>query len=60
MIEIKIIEISNFRSYLKYDFSKMRLCIFKYIEDGFFYRVLVMLIDLLFNFLVYFVDFGNK
>nr|XP_014721892.2 tudor domain-containing protein 15 [Equus asinus] len=60
MIETKITEISNLRSYPKYDSSKMRLCICKYIEDGLSYRALAMPTDSLSNFLVYFVDFGNK
>ncbi|XP_004418664.1 PREDICTED: tudor domain-containing protein 15 [Ceratotherium simum simum] len=60
MIETKITEISNLRNYPKYDSSKMRLCISKYIEDGLSYRALAMPTDSLSDFLVYFVDFGNK
>ncbi|KAK2493266.1 hypothetical protein MC885_004093 [Smutsia gigantea] len=60
MIETKITEFSNLKNYPKYDPSKMRLCISKYIEDGFFYRALVMPTDSLSDFLVYYVDFGNK
>ncbi|CAK7297243.1 Tudor domain-containing protein 15 [Vulpes lagopus] len=60
MIETKIVEISNLKNCPKYDPSKMRLCISKYIEDGVSYRALAMPTDSLTDFLVYFVDFGNK
>ncbi|VCW50299.1 unnamed protein product [Gulo gulo] len=60
MIETKIREISNLKNYPKYDPSKMRLCISKYVEDGLSYRALAMPTDSLTDFLVYFVDFGNK
>ncbi|KAF3826389.1 hypothetical protein GH733_008914 [Mirounga leonina] len=59
-IETKITEISNLKNCPKYDPSKMRLCISKYIEDGLSYRALAMPTDSLTDFLVYFVDFGNK
>lgn len=60
MIETKITEISNLKNYPKYDPSKMRLCISKYVEDGLSYRALATPTDSLTDFLVYFVDFGNK
>lgn len=60
MIETKITEFSNLKNCSKYDPSKMRLCISKYTDDGFFYRALVMPTDSLSDFLVYYVDFGNK
>ncbi|XP_057599384.1 tudor domain-containing protein 15 [Hippopotamus amphibius kiboko] len=60
MIETKITEISNLSDCPKYDFSKTRLCISKYVEDGLSYRALAMPTDSLSDFLVYFVDFGNK
>nr|XP_060505685.1 tudor domain-containing protein 15 [Panthera onca] len=60
MIETKITEIGNLKNCPKYDPSKMRLCISKYVEDGLFYRALTMPTDSLTDFLVYFVDFGNK
>lgn len=59
MIETKIAEISSLKSCPKYS-SKMRLCISKYVEDGLSYRALAMPTDSLSDFLVYFVDFGNK
>nr|XP_045367864.1 tudor domain-containing protein 15 [Camelus bactrianus] len=60
MIETKITEICNLNDFPKYDFTKMRLCISKYVENGLFYRALAMPTDSLSDFLVYFVDFGNK
>ncbi|CAI9174645.1 unnamed protein product [Rangifer tarandus platyrhynchus] len=60
MIETKIREISYPSDCPKYNFSKMRLCISKYVEDGLSYRALSMPTDSLSDFLVYFVDFGNK
>uniref|UniRef100_A0A673V3T6 Tudor domain containing 15 n=1 Tax=Suricata suricatta TaxID=37032 RepID=A0A673V3T6_SURSU len=60
MIETKITEMSNLKNCPKYDSSKMRLCISKYAEDGLFYRALAVPTDSLTDFLVYFVDFGNK
>ncbi|XP_048078821.1 tudor domain-containing protein 15 [Ursus arctos] len=60
MIETKITEISNLKNCPKYDPSKMRLCISKYVEDGLSYRALAMPTNSLTDFLVYFVDFGNK
>ncbi|XP_032209091.1 tudor domain-containing protein 15 [Mustela erminea] len=60
MIETKITEISNLKNYPKYDPSKMRLCLSKYVEDGLSYRALATPTDSLTDFLVYFVDFGNK
>lgn len=60
MIEAKIAEISKMKNYPKYDYSKMRLCLSKYVEDGFSYRALVVPTDSLSDFLVYFVDVGNK
>ncbi|XP_016080222.1 PREDICTED: tudor domain-containing protein 15 [Miniopterus natalensis] len=60
IIETKITEINNLKDCPKYS-SKKRLCICKYIEDGFSYRALAMpKSDSLSDFLVYFVDFGNK
>uniref|UniRef100_G1PAA3 Tudor domain containing 15 n=1 Tax=Myotis lucifugus TaxID=59463 RepID=G1PAA3_MYOLU len=60
MIETKITEINNLRNYPEYS-SKKRLCICKYVEDGLSYRALAMpKSDSLSDFLVYFVDFGNK
>ncbi|XP_077607183.1 tudor domain-containing protein 15 [Crocuta crocuta] len=60
VIETKITEIINLRYCPKYDSSRMRLCISKYAEDGLFYRALAVPTDSLTDFLVYFVDFGNK
>lgn len=60
MIETKIREISYLSDCPKYNFSKMRLCIAKYVEDGLSYRALSMPTDSLSDILVYFVDFGNK
>ncbi|XP_060042622.1 tudor domain-containing protein 15 [Erinaceus europaeus] len=60
MIESKITEISNIKDYPKYDCSKTRLCVAKYVEDGLSYRALAMPTDSASDFLVYFVDFGNK
>ncbi|KAM7077987.1 tudor domain-containing protein 15 [Molossus nigricans] len=60
MIETKITEINNLKNCPQYS-SKKRLCICKYIEDGLSYRALAMpKSDSLSDFLVYFVDFGNK
>ncbi|XP_059516659.1 tudor domain-containing protein 15 [Myotis daubentonii] len=60
MIETKITEINNLKNYPEYS-SKKRLCICKYVEDGLSYRALAMpKSDSLSDFLVYFVDFGNK
>ncbi|XP_053445288.1 tudor domain-containing protein 15 [Nycticebus coucang] len=60
MIEKKITEIINIKSCPKYDSKKMRLCISKYMEDGLSYRGLAMPTGSSSDFLVYFVDFGNK
>uniref|UniRef100_A0A2K6FEG7 Tudor domain containing 15 n=1 Tax=Propithecus coquereli TaxID=379532 RepID=A0A2K6FEG7_PROCO len=60
MIEKKITEIINLKNCPIYDSKKMRLCISKYMEDGFSYRALAMPTDSSSDFLVYFVDFGNK
>ncbi|XP_069925472.1 tudor domain-containing protein 15 isoform X1 [Oryctolagus cuniculus] len=60
MLETKISEIINLKKCPKYDSSKMRLCISKYVEDGLSYRALAMPTDSSSDFLVYFVDFGNK
>ncbi|XP_075856692.1 tudor domain-containing protein 15 [Microcebus murinus] len=59
MIEKKITEIINLKTCPKYS-KKMRLCISKYMEDGLSYRALAMPTDSSSDFLVYFVDFGNK
>ncbi|XP_037007737.2 tudor domain-containing protein 15 isoform X2 [Artibeus jamaicensis] len=59
MIETKITEIS-LNNYPKYS-SKKRLCLCKYAEDGLSYRALAVPKSGSFSdFLVYFVDFGNK
>ncbi|XP_008586191.1 PREDICTED: tudor domain-containing protein 15-like [Galeopterus variegatus] len=60
MIETKITEVINLKNSPKYDFNKMRLCICKYVEDGLSYRALAVPTDSSSDFLVYFVDFGNK
>lgn len=52
-------EMSNLSDCPKYDFSKMRLCISKNVEDGLSYRALALPTDSLSDFLVSFVDFGN-
>ncbi|XP_045700294.1 tudor domain-containing protein 15 [Phyllostomus hastatus] len=59
MIETKITEI-NLNSCPKYS-GKKRLCLCKYAEDGLSYRALAVPRSGSFSdFLVYFVDFGNK
>ncbi|KAM9201419.1 tudor domain-containing protein 15 [Dugong dugon] len=60
MIETKITEISKLENCPKYDSSKMRLCICRYVEDGLLYRALAVPADSSSAFQVYFVDFGNK
>ncbi|XP_058143631.1 tudor domain-containing protein 15 [Dasypus novemcinctus] len=60
MLDTKIKEFSKHKNCPKYDSSKMRLCISKYVEDGLSYRALAMPTDSSSAFLVYFVDFGNK
>nr|XP_035128989.1 tudor domain-containing protein 15 [Callithrix jacchus]XP_035128990.1 tudor domain-containing protein 15 [Callithrix jacchus]XP_035128991.1 tudor domain-containing protein 15 [Callithrix jacchus]XP_035128992.1 tudor domain-containing protein 15 [Callithrix jacchus]XP_054101138.1 tudor domain-containing protein 15 [Callithrix jacchus]XP_054101139.1 tudor domain-containing protein 15 [Callithrix jacchus]XP_054101140.1 tudor domain-containing protein 15 [Callithrix jacchus]XP_054101141.1 tud len=60
MIETKITETINLKNCPKYDSNKMRLCISKYVEDGLSYRALAIPTDSSSEFLVYFVDFGNK
>uniref|UniRef100_A0A2K5D8L5 Tudor domain containing 15 n=1 Tax=Aotus nancymaae TaxID=37293 RepID=A0A2K5D8L5_AOTNA len=60
IIESKITEIINLTNCPKYDSNKMRLCISKYVEDGLSYRALAIPTDSSSEFLVYFVDFGNK
>ncbi|XP_037668690.1 tudor domain-containing protein 15 [Choloepus didactylus] len=60
MIGTKITEFSNQNNCPKYDSSKMRLCLSKYVEDGLSYRALAMPTESSSAFLVYFVDFGNK
>ncbi|XP_054557311.1 tudor domain-containing protein 15 isoform X2 [Talpa occidentalis] len=60
MIESKISEINNLKNYRKCNSSNMRLCLSKYMEDGLSYRGLAVPTDSLSDFLVYFVDFGNK
>ena len=50
---------SNLSDCPKYNFSKMRLCISKNVEDGLSYRALALPTDSLSDFLVSFVDFGN-
>ncbi|XP_023406141.1 tudor domain-containing protein 15 [Loxodonta africana] len=60
MIETKITEISSLENCPKYDSSKMRLCICRYVEDGLSYRALAVPTDSSSAFKVYFVDFGNK
>ncbi|XP_012582810.1 PREDICTED: tudor domain-containing protein 15 [Condylura cristata] len=60
MIETKISEFNNIKDYRKSNSSNMRLCISKYMEDGLSYRALAVPADSLSDFLVYFVDFGNK
>ncbi|XP_036891373.1 tudor domain-containing protein 15 [Sturnira hondurensis] len=59
MIETKITEV-NLNNCPKYS-SKKRLCLCKYAEDGLSYRALAVPKSGSFSdFLVYFVDFGNK
>nr|XP_013011173.1 tudor domain-containing protein 15 [Cavia porcellus] len=60
MLKTKIIEMISLKNCPKYDSSKMRLCISKYAEDGLSYRVLAKPTGSSSEFLVYFVDFGNK
>ncbi|XP_047377783.1 tudor domain-containing protein 15-like isoform X2 [Sciurus carolinensis] len=60
MLETKITEMISLKNCPKYDSNKMRLCICKYEEDGFSYRALAKRTDSSSDFLVYFVDFGNK
>ncbi|KAM5254534.1 LOW QUALITY PROTEIN: tudor domain-containing protein 15 [Hipposideros larvatus] len=59
MIETKITEISDLKYFPEYC-SEMRVCLSKYVEDGLSYRALAIPTDSLSDFLVYFVDFGNK
>nr|XP_013212809.2 tudor domain-containing protein 15 [Ictidomys tridecemlineatus] len=60
MLETKITEMISLKNCPKYDSNKMRLCICKYVEDGLSYRALAKRTDSSSDFLVYFVDFGNK
>ncbi|XP_012781697.2 tudor domain-containing protein 15 [Ochotona princeps] len=60
MLETKITEVVNLKNYPKYDSSKMRLCLCKYVDDGFSYRALAIPTNSSSGFLVHFVDFGNK
>ncbi|KAM8776362.1 tudor domain-containing protein 15 [Rhynchonycteris naso] len=60
MIETKITEVNNLKNCPIYS-SKKRLCICQYVEDGLSYRALAIpKSDSLSDFLVYFVDYGNK
>ncbi|XP_036606015.1 tudor domain-containing protein 15 [Trichosurus vulpecula] len=59
VIAAKIAEINNLSNYPKFD-GKTRLCLSRYLEDGFFYRAIVSPVDSSSCLLVYFVDFGNK
>ncbi|KAM6180365.1 tudor domain-containing protein 15 [Erethizon dorsatum] len=60
MVKTRIREMISLKNCPKYDSSKIRLCISKYVEDGLSYRVLAKPTGSSSEFLVYFVDFGNK
>ncbi|XP_004609454.2 tudor domain-containing protein 15 [Sorex araneus] len=60
MIGEKITEVSHLKNFSKYDSSRMRLFLSKFAEDGLSYRAIAMPTDSLSDFLVYFVDFGNR
>ncbi|XP_048208188.1 tudor domain-containing protein 15 [Perognathus longimembris pacificus] len=60
MLEKKIAELISLKNCPKYDSTKMRLCISKYVGDGLSYRALAKPTDSSSDLLVYFVDFGNN
>ncbi|XP_073905357.1 tudor domain-containing protein 15 isoform X2 [Castor canadensis] len=60
LLEKKITEMISLKNYSKYDSNELRLCISKYVGDGLSYRALAHPTDSSSDFLVYFVDFGNK